>query len=509
MKTRFDNKIARMKEQKLSFANDGVEVSLSVPDTNEVKDVFSYTASTLSSQQQQVLALQATISHIVEDNNRSQNNIIQWATKCMNDLQQQNKVLQEKLILTELLLTQKIKNLEYNTQGYVDQQDLPSSSSSSSSSLSSSANAMIFNLGSNELPKILKTSVPTVSPDPDLSNDDDSNIIYNTKRDEETRSSPETFHPPIDINTQNELTMEKAEAIIKRKAKLEESKKYYHSIGSPITPSSPLLKWKWAYKKILRIIRLKSSKIGLSRSRVTPGHSVADRLERIEHAIYEIPVTLRAHIHQKTTELKKQVDEQFSQVEETMANDRKITKELCNALDTRINDVNTRVDTVTENLQATDDRLTKLDEFIQEYIKNQEAILDEKINAVHDRITTMEVVQIDSIRHRIRDLLDRTSQLKSATVAISSTLVIDPELDINENGDIGSKELYNLMTMDTNLWKSRAAISTVEGNVFTISELLHSLTRDITTAFSNEQSRIPPELKVLLLLSLLPLLLLL
>ena len=477
-----------MKEQKLSFANDGVEVTLSVPDTNEVKDVFTYTASTLSSQQQQVLALQATISHMAEDNARAQNNIIAWATKCMEDLQEQNKQLQERLKETELQLTRKLKNLEYNTQGYVDNQDLPPKS------VSAEANAMIFNLGSNEPPKILKTSVPTVSPDPDLSTDE-STLVYNTKRDEEYRSVPDTT-ANVDIAAQNELTMEKAEAIIKRRAKLEESKKYYQSIGPPKTPTSPSHRWKWAYKKVLRIIRLKSSKIGLSRSRVTPGHSVADRLERIEHAIYEIPVTLRAHIHQKTTELKKQVDEQFRQVESTMAEDRKTTKQLCNALGERIDGVNVRVDEVTENLKATDDRLTKLDEFLQEYIKNQEAILDEKINSVHDRITTMEIVQLDAIRHRIRDLLDRTGQLKMAAAAISSTLVIDPELDINPDGDLGSKELYNLMKMDTNLWKSRAAISTVEGNVFTISELLHSLTRDITTAFSNEQSRIPPELKV-------------
>ena len=333
---------------------------------------------------------------MAEDNARAQNNIIAWATKCMEDLQEQNKQLQERLKETELQLTRKLKNLEYNTQGYVDNQDLPPKS------VSAEANAMIFNLGSNEPPKILKTSVPTVSPDPDLSTDE-SSLVYNTKRDEEYRTVPDTT---VDIAAQNELTMEKAEAIIKRRAKLEESKKYYQSIGSPKTPTSPSHRWKWAYKKVLRILRLKSSKIGLSRSRVTPGNSVADRLERIEYAIYEIPVTLRAHIHQKTTELKKQVDEQFREVESTMAEDRKTTKQLCNALGERIDGVNVRVDEVTENLKATDDRLTKLDEFLQEYIKNQEAILDEKINSVHDRITTMEIVQLDAIRHRIRDLLD-------------------------------------------------------------------------------------------------------
>jgi hypothetical protein len=177
MKGRFDNKISRMKEQKLSFANDGVEVTLSVPDTNEVKDVFSYTASTLASQQQQVLALQATIAHMAEDNARAQSNIIAWATKCMEDLQEQNKQLQERLKETELQLTRKVKNLEYNTQGYVDAADLPPKT------VSAEASAMIFNLGSNEPPKVLKTSVPTVSPDPDLSIDE-SSLVYNNKRDE-------------------------------------------------------------------------------------------------------------------------------------------------------------------------------------------------------------------------------------------------------------------------------------------------------------------------------------
>lgn len=106
-----------MRNQVMSFTNEGAEFQLNVPDTNEVKDVFGEVVTTVVSHQKQLSTLQSTLQEMSEDHLRSQEALIAWATACITGLMHKNNNLEHQLEDT----MQQLKNLSYNMQGYYDE----------------------------------------------------------------------------------------------------------------------------------------------------------------------------------------------------------------------------------------------------------------------------------------------------------------------------------------------------------------------------------------------------
>ena len=119
MEQRLTKEVVRLRTQVMSFENSGVEFNLSVPDTQEVKEVFGTLVSTIVQQQKQLTTLQSTMKQMAEDSVRSQEALIAWTTQCIKEVVSQNAQLEERLQEAK----QQIKTFSYNMQGFVDETD--------------------------------------------------------------------------------------------------------------------------------------------------------------------------------------------------------------------------------------------------------------------------------------------------------------------------------------------------------------------------------------------------
>ena len=120
MEARLTKEVTRMRAQLMSFSNEGGgNVSLNVPDTNEVKDVFGQVVTTVVQQQKQITTLQTTMKQMAEDHAASQASLIAWTAQCVNELIAQNAATETRL---QDARTQ-LRNISYNMQGYDDHVD--------------------------------------------------------------------------------------------------------------------------------------------------------------------------------------------------------------------------------------------------------------------------------------------------------------------------------------------------------------------------------------------------
>ena len=61
-----------MRNQVMSFSNEGAEFKLNVPDTEEVRDVFAQQVTTMVQQQKQISTLQTVMQQMASDHVKSQ-----------------------------------------------------------------------------------------------------------------------------------------------------------------------------------------------------------------------------------------------------------------------------------------------------------------------------------------------------------------------------------------------------------------------------------------------------
>ena len=116
MRARLDDKVERLRSQTMNFQNDGFEVSLNIPDTADVKQAFSSVIDTVVEQEDEITGLNQTIEKMGEEHAAAQKKLVVWTAQSLQEMRRENATLKAKLTDAH----NKIKNLSYNMQGYVD-----------------------------------------------------------------------------------------------------------------------------------------------------------------------------------------------------------------------------------------------------------------------------------------------------------------------------------------------------------------------------------------------------
>ena len=108
-----------MRSQSMTFSNNGIDFSLSIPDSEDVKQTFKTFISTIMEQQNKIESLHHGIRSMAADHSKAQDSLVKWATGNLQSLKDQNSVLTKHINS----LTATLKNFTYNMQGYVGNDD--------------------------------------------------------------------------------------------------------------------------------------------------------------------------------------------------------------------------------------------------------------------------------------------------------------------------------------------------------------------------------------------------
>ena len=474
MEARLTREVTRMRAQMMNFSNEGAEFSLNVPDTNEVKDVFSQVVTTVVQQQRQITTLQKTMKQMAEDHAASQAALVSWTAQIVNDLVAQNASTEERLHDARMQL----RNFSYNIQGFADEVD-------TAPPLPPPIKIIP--------PPIFKTATPKIITDPMEVGDGGEGTLFPT----ETGASPDAslnvsenprpgsawggqvvgasaVGEEVDLATQTKRKHRKSDeerALAKR---------FYLSVGSPQMPKSVKGRWRWAFRLVLRSIRHKKLNVGLTRGKVPLHKTTAERIDRIEHEIFAIPIALKEYTNKLTTQVHNRITQEVGKIETALEEAREETLRLTGVLQTNI-------DKVKDDLQVVDDRLAALKEQVDNANKQADEV-ERKLNAVVGRVAEHEVALFDSIKSRVAVLVEKVGALKAQAASTADKLgKLSEEAEKrasageNDQAEEGPK-LFEMLEFDTTLRAARLEINALDSSAFAVGEIIRGIRYELLSA---------------------------
>ena len=458
----------------MSFSNEGSQVSLSVPDTSEVKEVFSTVVTTVVQQQKQITTLQTSMKQMAEDHCKAQEALIAWTTQCVQELLTQNAATEARLQDAK----QQLRNLGRNVQGFEDEAD---------------DNAPLPPARMTVRPPVVyKTATPQIISDPQEVGEGNGDTLFPT----ETGAPPDaSLNVSENIQRWGGLTPPGSSSDLaaqqKPPRKTDEqraaARAFYQSIKVITLPAEASGRWHWAFKKVLWANRTKSLKIGLARAKMPLHLSAAQRLERIEIELFTIPIVLKQFIGKETSKLYAKIADEVAKIEGELESQRLETNRLCSILQSNI-------DVVSDNLQEVDGRLVALKEQVDNASKQADEI-ERKLNNVISRVGEHETCLFDSIRSRIRELIAKVEGMKGHTTATTDklSLLVEQEemarIEAEEAlvtpgaspsgedpaSEEGAHKLFEMLDYDTKLRSARIEINALDSSAFAVAEILRAL----------------------------------
>lgn len=470
MERRLTKEVTRMRAQLMSFSNDGSQVSLNVPDTNEVKDVFSSVVTTVVQQQKQITTLQTSMKQMADDHCKSQEALIAWTTQCVQELLTQNAATEARLQDAK----QQLRNFSRNVQGFDDEVD------------NAPPPPMPMTI---RPPVVVKTATPQIISDPQEVGEGNGDTLFPTETgapsdaslnvsENQQRWGGHAAGSGSDAAVQQQQNKPHRKSVEQRNA----AQAFYQSVKSITLPAEAKGRWHWAFKKVLWANRTKSLKIGLARAKMPLHLSAVERLERIENELFTIPIVLKQFVGKETGKLYVKIADEVAKIDGELESQRLETTRLCSALQSNI-------EVVADNLQKVDERLVALKEQVDNANKQADEI-ERKLNNVISRVGEHEMCLFDSIRARIRELSSKVEIMRGHTTSTTDKLNLLAEeeertrveveealanpLLVQDSEEEGQK-LFAMLDYDTKLRSARIEINALDSSAFAVAEILRAL----------------------------------
>lgn len=287
MEARLTKEVSRLRNQVMSFTNEGAEFSLNCPDTNEVKECMQENVIVLVQCQKQISTLQQTVTNMAEDHVKAQEALIAWSTDCINGLATQNKELALKLIETQ----KQMADMAYNIQGYVDE---------------NAFGKVILPEFDQTPPGLYKTVTPKVITDAkEVGDSDDTSTLFPTATGAEIE--PSFRKPNPNARSGGSITLqakESVEDVFKPHRKSDDERaealNMYQSVTHVICPTTPRGRWLWSYRKIRMSNRLMNLKVDMTRGKLPTHDTIQARMKRAEVDLFFQPIHMKDHVSNET-----------------------------------------------------------------------------------------------------------------------------------------------------------------------------------------------------------------
>jgi hypothetical protein len=105
-------RVKNLRSQGLNFAREGIEFSLDIPDTQDVKEIMGTMVETIVTQESQITALQEELVAAANRNKRMQEEMREWTNRCMDQLRNESSALKTKIDENQ----RKFNNFTFNIQ---------------------------------------------------------------------------------------------------------------------------------------------------------------------------------------------------------------------------------------------------------------------------------------------------------------------------------------------------------------------------------------------------------
>ena len=466
MEQRLTKEVSRVRNQVMSFSNEGAAVNLNVPDTQEVKEVFNELVHTVVTAQKQITSLQKTMAVMAEDHLKSQETLIAWTQECVAGLSAQNAALSSKLEETQ----KQMQDMSYNIQGFVD------------TSVDSKIELPTFN---STPPGLFMTPTPKVIVDPKEVEDGDDSTLFPTATGVEI--APTFREVSANARQGGSVTLKVKEikpvaAPKKSDEQKQQAKAMYEGVKKYSCPITAKGRWQWAIRKVLTSNRRNNLKVSMTRGKLLEHDTLAVRMKRAEAELFYQPIAMKEHVKGEADKINMRMDGEVKTINEQLTTQKAEYTTLATTLQTNIDSSNAHITDV-------DKRLVEL----QAKVDSGNQAMDEiegKINKVIARASESEIALFNALKGRIQEASEKTQALKTSSGSVVDLMAkLNTNLEIMsepvtydtdaERFDSESKKLFAMLEFETALRISRGEIGLLDNNSFALGEILRQIRRDI------------------------------
>uniref|UniRef100_A0A7S3HMB2 Uncharacterized protein n=1 Tax=Spumella elongata TaxID=89044 RepID=A0A7S3HMB2_9STRA len=428
MKARLDEKVDRLRSQVMQFASDGIQVSLNIPDTGDVKETFGSVINTVVEQQDEIQDLTSNLEATTAQSAEAQKKLLAWTAKCVQRLKDDNERLQKRLVDS----TKQIKNLSYNMQGYVDQE------------AANDAEEEVEAIEFDEMPKLNAGSVVNQA-----------SSLFPTEEGGEVDGSGMGFVPPKPVRKEPKYKSPEAK---------EEARAMYLNTPTNTIPATVSARWRWAIRKVMSGIRRKRTKTGFTRARMEPQQTFAGRLDRVEAVMF----TMQTDMKTQMSELQKKINHRIDTTAERI--DREVSAN-ASKLESLNEEVKHRFTGVQEEIALVDTTMREFFEKVQQQSHGDNQAIKDTLKVLETHLKGLVHMEVDALKSHVSHVGAELGQMELAAEGllqrvgvihtISTTL---PKYDTTKPLEVAVSELTDLLQVDAQLREARAEMTQLETN---------------------------------------------
>lgn len=448
VRNKMDQKVLEMRGQTMTFSNDGMELSLNVPDTGDVKRVFGTMIDTVVDQQGEIVQLNTDLDKTVKENRVARQKIVSATTDKLQQLLAHQLKLEQQLIDAQ----KNIQNFAYNIQGYVDEHENESVPIEAvTRSHVKIAQNLSLDIGNDEVPddSSVQTGPVTLFPTEDGASPTKLSVQHHPLS---------MFHPNRD-STSTKKKRSKSTAIL-------ETGINYSAIPQFTMPKNNVAaKWRWAIKKVLQGIRRKKLKIGFTRTRMEQKQTIAQRLDNVDRDLFIIPQQLTKEFDKKLSNVSQQLQQNIDGVKQDLTNYASVTDEHLAQTDAKVTDIAEKINSHDERITQMIDALAKKEEEDIRQVKETMAALRKQ---VHDEI----LLEIMRLTQTLQDLSKEFTELDHSAKTLMRDIKNTTVLSENPPEDRGVDLLTQLLDKDKSTRQQAHRMAIIEGHSDVLQRLL-------------------------------------
>ncbi|RYG69468.1 hypothetical protein EON64_02615, partial [archaeon] len=261
----------------------------------------------------------------------------------------------------------------------------------------------------------------------------------------------------------------------KPKRKDKSSLIYYSSVPKRGFPADPRGRWKWAIKKVLAAVRMKTQKISLSRTRMDPKNTLISRIDHMDKELFELPGAIEKKMKQSMEKLLSDVTAQMKEVKEEI-------KGIQDKADERAEQILTKITAFEDMVKNMDKRLSATLTSLEDKHNKLEVVMQNNVNELRHQLKDAVSLDLDRLRLGLQDLNEELTSLdKTANGALTDlkTLIITDD----EIKNSPTQQVYEqLIENNASIQQFRSTVAVAEACCDILNRNLSTLKRDVNSA---------------------------
>jgi len=478
-KKTLESSVSSIRAQGLSFNKDGMDFTLQVPDTQDVKNVFGTMSNTIVTQEEHIDELNTNMMAMEQEFKKDQERIMQWAHESIEKLVQKNEVLTNMLNQTR----QQMRAMTYNMKGIDDgakDDDLVQAMKDIEEGQTSKPAPIVTRQGSlfateeggAMSPSKLSLAPPVQEAEPPK------------PKEEPPKPKEESPRPKPEIKTdiQPEPDVEAGEVKSLLAGALQEE-------SPPSTPRavvlsedrSPKALWRWAFRKVAAKNMVKRIGFSFMNTMVDKEETVISRLEKIEKKLFFLPNDMMTYTNSRTDKLDEKLTGEIARLDESLV---AFDKQVCE----NFNEMGVKVADVTNNLSAVTADLANLRSSVEELMSNSVGKMQDEIDELTKWRKHIYDHKLKSLTQHYNDLSELFKELQSQSETVTGQVGTTIKSNQRVYDADPAESLTTLLTIDTNMRNLREKLVRLEAGMKSSTPALLSLKDEILCIIGEDEA---------------------